>query len=66
MKTIVYTDGSIESTVRADEFVALGKARYATAKEAADYARNFERDDAESWERMAMQGDSGPSHPDFS
>lgn len=65
MKTIVYlADGSVESTVRADEFVAAGKARFATAEEAADYERNFERDDS-AWERMAMEGDSGPSQPSF-
>lgn len=65
MKTIVYPDGSIEATVRADEFVATGKARYATASEDRSYNRAFERDDypEASWERMAMEGDSGPSQP---
>lgn len=62
MKTIVYLDGSIESTMRADEYVGKGRARFATAKEAADYGRAFERDDS-AWERMAMEGDSGPSQP---
>jgi len=46
MKTIVYPDGSIVATVRADEFVAAGKARYATSAESADYERAFARDDA--------------------
>jgi len=46
MKTIVCPDGSIEATVRADEFVAAGKARYATSAESADYERAFARDDA--------------------
>ena len=45
MKTIVYPDGSIESTVRADEFVAAGKARYATAEEDRSYWRQFDEDD---------------------
>ncbi len=62
MKTIVYPDGSIESTVRADEFVARGLARFATPKEIRGYERAFEQSD-ESWERMAMEGDSGPSQP---
>ena len=62
MKTIVYPDGSIESTVRADEYVSRGLARYATAREIRGYERNFEQSD-ESWERMAMEGVSGPSQP---
>lgn len=63
MKTIVYlSDGAIESTANADAIVARGLARYATAREIRGYERNFERDDS-SWERMAMEGDSGPSQP---
>lgn len=64
MKTIVYPDGSIEATSRADEFVSAGKARYATARQIRGYERNFERDDS-AWERIAMEGDSGPSQPLF-
>jgi hypothetical protein len=37
MKTIVFPDGSIEATARADEFVTAGKARYATPAEAKSY-----------------------------
>lgn len=46
MKTIVYPDGSIEATVRADEFVAAGLARFATPAECASYDRLFEECDA--------------------
>lgn len=46
MKTIVYPDGSIEATSRADEFVAAGKARYATSQEVSDYERCFEMSDS--------------------
>lgn len=47
MKTIIYLeDGSVEATILADEHVAAGIARYATADEIAGYERNFSRDDA--------------------
>lgn len=46
MKTIVYLDGSIESTAWADRHVANGVARYATSEEIEGYERNFTRDDA--------------------
>lgn len=54
MKTIVYlADGSMESTMRADEHVANGIARYATASEVASYERGFAEDDA----RMSQSQD---------
>jgi len=46
MKALVYQDGSIEATVRADEFVAAGKALFATKSEEASYEAAFARDDA--------------------
>lgn len=51
MKTIVYfEDGSIESTVWADDHVAAGIARYATEAERNDYLRRFEMWDHEARE----------------
>jgi hypothetical protein len=55
MKTIVYlADGSVEATVRADEFVTAGRARYATPQESADYERAFERADAAAREEVCQ------------
>jgi hypothetical protein len=50
MKIIVFPDGSMESTVRADEFVASGKARYATPAE------------SKSFEDFEMQCDREAEH----
>lgn len=67
MKTIVlFSDGSIEAHCRADDLVARGLARYATAAEHRSYEAAFERDDSERiGEDMAMGGDSGPSQPSY-